>query len=311
MWADLFFGRHGDTIDGMSDENEDAKYDHPWTEAEWLAEFRRNDVRTAKFGELLETFADDPDRREKIDREMGWNRDDGFERPWVDEFQADAAEIARELEERRRQRGEAYEEASEEEFVGEDDEFDEEDPETWDDEKFAAAAERAGDGRTTDDTSADSNVGESDDDEGDPWDDDDDDDDDPDPDYGPLSKIPPYALGMKLAVETVNLAKQFPEQTWANDDHYELFCDSVGGTFIPAAKITGGHSYGYDTNICGNIVCNRFALEAVEKSLAGFAELEAAGVLPDVFRDRVVPRLGELKQLIEERIATMRKRVWW
>jgi hypothetical protein len=39
--------------------------------------------------------------------------------------------------------------------------------------------------------------------------------------------------------------------------------------------------------------------------------LAAAGVLPQVFRDRIVPRVRELKQLIEERIATMRKRVWW
>jgi hypothetical protein len=298
----------------MRNEDDDSKYDHPWSEAEWLAEFRRNDVRNAKFGELLETFADDPDGQEKIDREMGWNKDDGIERPWLDEFRADAAEIARELDEERRLRGEAQggeseeEEADDDESDGEAEEFDEDDPETWDDEKFEAMAELAAETGATDDTSAETNV---DDDSGDPWDDDDNDDDDPDPDYGPLSKVPPYALGMKLAVETVNLAKQFPEASWAKADHYELFCDSVGSTFIPAAKITGGHSYGYDTNICGNIVCNRFALEAVEKSLAGFAELDEAGVLPGVFRDRVVPRLGELKQLIEERIASMRKRVWW
>jgi hypothetical protein len=45
--------------DGMRKDDDDSKYDHPWTEDEWLAEFRRNDVRSAKFGELLETFADD------------------------------------------------------------------------------------------------------------------------------------------------------------------------------------------------------------------------------------------------------------
>jgi hypothetical protein len=109
----------------------------------------------------------------------------------------------------------------------------------------------------------------------------------------------------------VKLAKGFPRKTWATADHHELFCEAIGQTMIPAAKITGGHTYGYDTNICGNIVCNRFALEAVERSLADFAELESAGVLPAVFREKLLPRLRELRQLIVERIAAMRKRVWW
>jgi hypothetical protein len=137
------------------------------------------------------------------------------------------------------------------------------------------------------------------------------DDDDPDPDYGPLPKIPAYDMGMDLAVEAAKLAQKVPDETWKNDDQRDLFWEAVGTMAIPAAKIAGGHSYGYDTNICGNIVCNRFALEAAEKSLAGFAELEAGGVLPAVFREQVLPRLHELRQLIVERIETMRKRVWW
>jgi hypothetical protein len=269
----------------MSQED-DAKFDHPWTEEEWLAEFRRNDVRSAKFGELLETFADDPDCEEKINQEMGWKKNDDIERPWVDEFEADAAEIARELDEELRLRGESEESEDE---PG-DDEFEEE----------AASTDETKDASDDEDDGAPARSWRRMRD-----------DDDPDPDHGPLPKIPAYALGMDLAVDAVKAAKPFPEETWAKADQHELFCEAVGNTMIPAAKIAGGHSYGYDTNICANIVNNRIALEAVEKSLANFAELEAAGVLPPVFRDRIVPRVRELRQLIVDRIAAMRKRVWW
>lgn len=48
----------------------------PRSEAEWEAEFRRMDVLTDRFGELLETLIDDPDRDAKIAREMDWFQDD-------------------------------------------------------------------------------------------------------------------------------------------------------------------------------------------------------------------------------------------
>ena len=47
----------------------------PWTEAQWERFLRRSDVRSAKFGELLETFRDRPDRDDIIAREMGWDLD--------------------------------------------------------------------------------------------------------------------------------------------------------------------------------------------------------------------------------------------
>jgi hypothetical protein len=230
---------------------------------------------------------------------MGWNKNDGIERPWLEDLEANAAEIARELEEERRLKRES---AASDEATDEEDLVDEDDPETWDDEKFEQMAQRhAAANPTSDDAS---------DDEGnDPWGDDDD--DDPDPDYGPLRKIPAYALCMKLATEAVKLGQQIPDDVWRNDDLRELFWDSAGSIAIPAAKMAGGHSFGYDTNICGNIACNRIGLEALDKSIEGFAELEQAGVLPAAYRDQVVPRLGELRRLIVERIETMRKRVWW
>ena len=50
--------------------------ERPWTEAEWEAFMKRADVRSARFGELLETLRDDPERDAKIGREMGWDRPD-------------------------------------------------------------------------------------------------------------------------------------------------------------------------------------------------------------------------------------------
>ena len=48
----------------------------PWTEKQWEELMRRSDVRSAKFGELLETLRDEPDFEERIAHEMGWARDD-------------------------------------------------------------------------------------------------------------------------------------------------------------------------------------------------------------------------------------------
>jgi hypothetical protein len=48
----------------------------PRSEAEWEAEFRRMDLVAGRFGELLETLIDDPDRHEKIAHEMGWDDED-------------------------------------------------------------------------------------------------------------------------------------------------------------------------------------------------------------------------------------------
>lgn len=47
----------------------------PWTERQWEAFLRQNELRAARFQDLFETLADDPNRDELIDREMRWNRD--------------------------------------------------------------------------------------------------------------------------------------------------------------------------------------------------------------------------------------------
>lgn len=47
----------------------------PWTEQQWETFLRQGELRAARFQDLFETLADDPNRDELIDREMGWDRD--------------------------------------------------------------------------------------------------------------------------------------------------------------------------------------------------------------------------------------------
>lgn len=64
----------------MSDELHDETFEEddelPWGEAQWEQFMRRSETRAARFGELLETLIDHPDRDAIIEREMGWDGDD-------------------------------------------------------------------------------------------------------------------------------------------------------------------------------------------------------------------------------------------
>jgi hypothetical protein len=48
----------------------------PWNEDEWEAFMKESDLRSARFGEILETVMDHPDRDALIDRHMGWDEPD-------------------------------------------------------------------------------------------------------------------------------------------------------------------------------------------------------------------------------------------
>src|SRR5687767_6541933 len=56
------------------DEQEwDPEGDKPMNEEQWEAFMREGDLRAARFGELLETLIDHPNRDEIVAREMGWD----------------------------------------------------------------------------------------------------------------------------------------------------------------------------------------------------------------------------------------------
>jgi hypothetical protein len=83
-----------DSIGG--DEAEDGR---PWNEAQWEQAMKESDLRAARFGELLETLIDHPDRDEIVAREMGWDElADAIQEDKAsghrDESEADALETA-------------------------------------------------------------------------------------------------------------------------------------------------------------------------------------------------------------------------
>lgn len=85
-----------DSFDDKDDEQDDAQ-ELPWGEAQWERFMQRSETRAARFGELLETLIDHPDRDEIIDREMGWDCDDGPGEGWKegepDEWDEEADEL--------------------------------------------------------------------------------------------------------------------------------------------------------------------------------------------------------------------------
>ncbi len=81
----------------------ESEQEKPWTEEQWEAFMKRQDLKAARFGEILETVIDDPNRYEIIQKEMGWDSDDDdgdrehFEIP--EPTEEDMEEAKREMEE--------------------------------------------------------------------------------------------------------------------------------------------------------------------------------------------------------------------
>ncbi len=222
--------------------------ERPWTEEEWLAEFRRSDVRSARFGELLETLHDHPDRDDLIAREMGWDR-------VGDLFAADeAAEIELECAE-----ATASDEPSARRF----------DPLHEDDDDDRAAGMML------------------------------------------LGEAAAFRAALEVTTVVIELGRRFKELSFADVGHEESFSELWSNALIPAAKIRGGRCFGYDDEICANIVCNRSALEAAEKAEHALIRLDREASLPAAYAERLLPRLRDLVRLLNERIAAMRTQVWW
>jgi hypothetical protein len=73
--------------------------DRPWTEQQWEDFLRQADLRTARYGELMETLMDDPDREQIIDHEMGWDRKrEAADEQWLQEVTEAAVEAQEALE---------------------------------------------------------------------------------------------------------------------------------------------------------------------------------------------------------------------
>lgn len=70
---------------------EDQQQDRPWSETEWDAFLGRADFFSARYQELFETLADDPQRDQLIGREMGWDEPEPQpDAPWLRELEHQA-----------------------------------------------------------------------------------------------------------------------------------------------------------------------------------------------------------------------------
>ncbi len=223
----------------------------PMSEAQWETLLKESDLRAARFGELLETLIDDPNRDEIIAHEMGWNDQNG-------------------------------EDDDIEQFMDLDASFD----------------GNGGAGAAAD-PAMDSFAGIPDDD------------DNLSDACDPPDTIPAYVAAMAAA----DLIREALQPILDNEDDEEID-ERLSEVFLnihtACAKISGGHAMGYDDDVlCGNIVCNKIALDAVEKSLDALRSLRNDDLIDPVISDRLLPPLHSARRALAERITELRKQVWW
>jgi len=114
--------------------------------------------------------------------------------------------------------------------------------------------------------------------------------------------IPAFRLARDFAVKVDNLCQTDPSGTTWDSLHAEA--QRV------AFHIASGHGLGYeDSHICGNIVKCRDALSGIERSIALLQRLRSAA--PGAEIDGLLGSAVFLRQALQERIATLRTRVWW
>jgi hypothetical protein len=270
----------------------DPDDDKPMNEAQWEAFMREGDLRAARFGELLETLMDHPNRDEIVAREMGWD------------------EIADGLAEEKQLHGAG-----------------ETDGEGW---KGEGASEDDAD-EGADDAASDSDGSESDDppprrrrrrglrasgSDPDPF-------EEPVPspeelaampeDEWPVEAIPAYNLAFEVGMRVWDALKPWSELRAEEDDEVgEKVGEAFIGSQISAAKLAGGHGMGYDErSICGNIVCCKKGLAGAEQTEQALLWLADEGTLPREKVDLLLPDVKKVQEAIRQRIAELRKRVWW
>lgn len=268
----------------MSNDHDDER---PYTEAQWEALFRESDVKAARFGELLETLHDQPDHELIIAREMGWT--------W----------LVKALEEQAENKSAAHS------------------PDDVDAVSEQAVSDEKGD-NDHDDPAIDLDEDADENDLDDSWlddsaDDFDDDLDDDDADVDPwdrrnkiLSQIPAYAAARALGSRINDVLRPLMEGEDPDDDKSRLLAEAYISVHQAAAKIAGGHAMGYDDDVlCGNIVNNRIALEAVERGEQAWSELVEQQIVSREVAEPFIAEMRNVQKLLEERITELRSRVWW
>jgi hypothetical protein len=275
----------------MADEIEEPEFedpdDRPWDEEKWEAYMRQSDLRAARFGELLETVMDEPDRHRIIAREMGWD--------WLTEAldERDAA----------RARGETV-----------DDEGDDELGVSLEAPDPAPAAEGAKDSGAQGEMDID-------------WDDDDDDFDfDDGPDEEPedpavagarrrrrlRDEVPAYKLAFEVGMKVHQALKPYSTESARGEEFDERLGKAAIGCHIAAAKLAGGHAMGYDEDVlCGHIVNCKRGLAGAQEAEEALLELKEDRALPAELVDSLLPDVRAVIEAMKARIEELRARVWW
>ena len=247
--------------------------DRPWDEERWEAFMRESDLRAARFGEILETVRDDPDRDRIVAKEMGWK--------WIEEA-LDEQEVA----------GAAGAGG------GEDDDWDEGDNADVNDE--ADAEDEADAGSESDAAAGPRRRRRS---IRDPLDDED--------GTGEIVAYRlAFDVGMKVdeALEPYMKA----EAGTRDEENERRLGEAYIGVHIAAAKIAGGHAMGYEDDVlCGNIANCKRGLAGAESAEKALLELKAAGCLPAEVVDALLPDVRAVIEAVKARIEELRKRVWW
>jgi hypothetical protein len=268
-------------------------HEPPWTEEEWLADMMRNDARADRFGELLETLKDAPDRDENIAREMGWD----------DMADALAAEQHGEHDDDQDVDGQdalldGDDDDDDDGDDGDDEAFDtdsdfedleehrEPEPEMVrhpDPEKLLASVPEADQER--EESAREENL------------------------FGrqPARQIAEYQFAHRIGIKLHWALRPYSSGDADEDPTDGLLGQARIGPHIASAKIVGGHSLGYSKHyINGNIACQRIGLDAVDKSIKAYDLLVNEGHVPEQFVDRIMPDLNRLREVLAARIERLR-----
>ena len=255
--------------------DDDVDDDRPWDEERWEAFMRESDLRAARFGEILETVRDEPDRDRIVAKEMGWT--------WIEEA-LDEQEAAR---------------AAGEAGGGEEEEWDKGEDADVDDE---ADAEATADGGPESETDA-APVPRRRRSIRDPLDDED-----------GTGEIVAYRLAFDVGMKVDEALQPYMKaEAGTGDEEYERrLGEAYIGVHIAAAKIAGGHAMGYEDDVlCGNIANCKRGLVGAESAEQALLELKAAGSLPADVVDVLLPDVRAVIEAVKARIEELRKRVWW
>ena len=265
-------------------------YEQPWTEEEWLADMKRNDARADRFGELLETLQDAPDRDERVAREMGWDdMADALAADKRGEFDAEDQEAAGEDDDE----AASFEDDDEgdEPFdagSGDDDLEDYGEPEPAmvrhpDPHRLLASVPE--DEKERKESPREEKL------------------------FGrePARQIAEYQFAHRIGMKLHHALKPYASGDADEDPTDGLLGQALIGPHIASAKIVGGHSLGYRKHyVNGNIACQRIGLDAVDKSIQAYDLLVKDGHVPAEFVKTIMPDLKRLRKVLAERIERMR-----